>query len=150
MGWSKREAVSNLVVLGDDEGTVKKVGGLLAAVNQDTVYAGRMNYELVQKNGESIMLAGSASLGRQIGPTDVGKFLKAEFIGWGKSANGKFKEIAVYIWDGEPNDDMKKWPRFAEFQKNGARAKAEQIRDKIDEFADMPEPLKVEDDDLPF
>lgn len=30
MSWSKREAVTDLVILGDGEGCVKKVGGLLS------------------------------------------------------------------------------------------------------------------------
>lgn len=139
MGWNKREPVSNLVILGDDEGNVKKVGGLLAAVTQDSMYPNRHNYELVQKNGDSINLAGSASLSRQIAPGDVGKFLKAEFIGWGKSANGKFKQIVVYLWDGEPNEEMRKWPRFAEFHGNGKG-----------EEADFPNPADDPDSDLPF
>ncbi len=153
MGWEKREAVTDLVILGDDEGNVRKVGGLLAAINQDRVYPARMNYEIVQKSGESINLAGSSSLGRQIGPADVGKFLKAEFKGWGKSANGKFKDIEVNIWEGEPNADMKAWPRYKEFQGNGkpqgAHATAEKIRDDFDK---MPASLQEEDesDGLPF
>jgi hypothetical protein len=139
MTWKKREAVTDLVILGDDEGNVKKVGGLLAAVTQDKLYPANMNYELVQKNGESIVVAGSASLSRQISPTeDVGKFLKAEFMGWGNSRNGKFKEIDVLVWEDEPTDEMKKWPRWAELQKDGSPV------------ADEPPISDDPDDDLPF
>ena len=148
MVWGKRESVSDLVVLGDDEGNIRRVAGLLAAVTQDRTYPSRMNYELVQKNGDSINLAGSASLGRQIGPADVGKFLKAEFVGWGKSANGKFKEITVHVWDDEPTAEMKQWPRWAELNgKNGAKALTHKPSDDLDDF---PEALDAEDDNLPF
>ncbi|MGH7498806.1 MAG: hypothetical protein ACREL3_08150 [Gemmatimonadales bacterium] len=146
--------MSNLVILGDGEGNTRRVGGLLAAITHDSAYPDRMNYELVQKSGDSLFLAGSASLGRQIGPGDVGKFLKAEFVGWGKSGNGRFKEIAVHIWDGEPLPEMKAWPRYAELQRAAARAKAPTAvppnAPPPENFADFPEALDVEDDDLPF
>jgi hypothetical protein len=151
MGWTKREPVSNLVVLGDDDGQVKKVGGLLASLKQDTMYPARNNYELVQKDGSSLWLAGSASIGRQVGPTDVGKFLKCEFMGWGSSKNGKFKEIDVVIWDGEPTDDMKKWPRWKEVAAKAANgngaSKGEQPPAHTD--ADHEED-EGDDGDLPF
>ena len=145
MSWSKREAVSNLVILGDDEGSIKKAGGLLASVSQDQVYPQRQNYELIQKNGDSIVLAGSASLSRQILPADVGKFLKAEFIGWGRAANGKFKEIAVHIWEGEPTHEMRQWPRFDELRKKTSNTAKES-------FAEKPAAVDDDDDDddLPF
>jgi hypothetical protein len=160
MGWQKRESVSsNLVTLGDDEGHVGKVGGLLASVRQDPnpKYKNPV-YELVQKDGSSVLLAGSASLSRQIFETDVGKFLRAEFVKWGQSPNGKFKEISVNIWEGEPNDAMKAWPRFKEFQGriNGptptVQKQAEKVRDDFDDFASPPPQLAQGDDDsdLPF
>jgi hypothetical protein len=144
MGWNKREAVSNLVVLGDDEGQVKTAGGLLASLRQDTMYPTRHNYELVLKTGESVWLAGSASLGRQIGPTDVGHFVKVEFQGWGQGANGKYKIVGVQIYEGEPTDAMKAWPRYKELATGGAALKAVAARE------DEPEPVDTGDDDLPF
>lgn len=142
MTWQKREPVQNLVVLGDDEGQVKKIGGLLAGMRQDQRYPSRHNYELVKQDGESVWLAGSASLSNQLFPGDVGKFVKCEFKGWGRSANGKFKDIEVLIYDGEPTADMKKWPRFAE------------LSGKRTEQPPPPEPPEDEDpggdDDLPF
>ena len=148
MTWTKRDPVSNLVVLGDDEGQVRKVGGLLAAVTQDQQYPSRNNYELVQKDGNSIVVAGSASLSRQIFPKDVGKFLKATFLGWGKSPNGKFKQIEVNIWDGEPNDEMRRWPRYDEFTNSKGRATAE--KPARSEFDDLPAALQDESDYVPF
>jgi len=144
MGWNKREPVSNLVVLGDDEGQTEKVAGLLMSTKQDNMYPARMNYELVQKSGESIWLAGSASIGRQLGPTDVGKFVKCRFTGWGKSKNGKFKEIEVIVWDGEVTADMKAWPRWAEVAKNPGAAGVPTAP-----VEDYPEQAP-DDDDLPF
>ena len=144
MTWTKRDPVSNLVVLGDDEGQARKASGLLASVKQDTMYPSRSNYELVQKNGESIWLAGSASIGRQLGPTDVGKFIKTEFKGWGKAAAGKFKDIEVLIFEGEPTAEMKAWPRWKELHQNGAQPTPPPHRDE--DFTDGPD----DGDDLPF
>lgn len=150
MAWAKRDPVTtNLVSLGDDEGQRRKVGGLLVGTPKDRMYPQKVNYELVQKDGEILTLSGSASLSRQINEQDIGKFVKCEFTGWDKSPNGKYKVIEVNVWEGEPNDEMKKWPRFAEFQNgNGKKAHAAQPAD--DDFGDMPGALKDEDDDLPF
>lgn len=144
MSWTKREAVSNLVVLGDDEGHVKKVGGLLIGTPRDRVYPDKTNYVLVKQSGEEFVLSGSASLNRQLSESDIGKFVKCEFLGWGKSANGKFKEIDVVVWDGEPTDDMKKWPRYGEFAKGKGKTSAK------DENGDAVDDDDADDDDLPF
>lgn len=151
MGWTKREVASNLVILGDEEGNVQKAGGLLAAITPDSAYDGNYHYELVQKDGKSINVAGSASINRTVRDKDIGKFIKFEFHGWGKSARGKFKQIEVNIWEDEPTEDMKKWPRYAELQQNGkqkVQAAAEQARDEFDGFGDGPPP--EDDSDLPF
>lgn len=160
MSWAKREAVTNLVVLGDGPDHKKKVGGLLIDTPFDRMYPDKMNYVLVQKSGEEIVLSGSASLGRQIAPTDVGKFVKCEFTGWGKSNNGKFKVIDVNVWEGEPNADMKAWPRYAEFagrtqaqrkNGNGSGPKHAAPAAPADEFEDFDNsPIADPDDDLPF
>lgn len=150
MTWTKREAVTNLAVLGDEEGNKKKVGGLLIGCPRDRMYPDKTNYELVQKDGEVLVLSGSASLRNQLGEADVGKFVKCEFTGWGKSPNGKYKVIEVFVFDGEPTDDMKKWPHYGEFGGNGkkpakAAAPAAKQDDDFDEF-----PGNTGDDDLPF
>lgn len=142
MTWEKREPVSNLVVLGDDENNIKKTGGLLLAVVKDSKYQNRSNYQIVQKDGTVITLAGSASLNNQIHAEDVGKFLKAEFKGWGKSANGRFKEIEVLIWEGEPTEDMKNWPRFKDAQKKSSQPDPEPAPEPDEDFSG--------DEDLPF
>lgn len=154
MSWEKREPVTNLAVLGDEEGNKKKVGGLLIGIPKDRLYPDKSNYELVQQDGEVLVLSGSVSLRNQIGEADIGKFIKCEFTGWGKSPNGKFKAIDVFVFAGEPNDIMKKWPRFAEFQKaNGKPPVASRTAVQTDEvFEDFPSALEDGDDDsdLPF
>jgi hypothetical protein len=154
MTWTKREAVTNLVILGDSPDNKKKVGGLLIGCPFDRMYPDKMNYLIVQQDGEELVLSGSASLGRQLSDRDVGKFVKCEFNGWGKSANGKFKVIDVNVWEDEPNDAMKKWPRFAEFnaKPNGKPpiAKAIPVTPVADEFEDFPGANSDADDDLPF
>ncbi len=151
MTWNKREPVTNLVVLGDEDGHKKKVSGLLIGCPKDRMYPEKTNYEIVQQDGEVLVLSGSASLRNQIGDADVGHFLKCEFKGWGKSPNGKYKDIEVNVWEGEPNDAMKKWPRFGEF--NGARkatAAAKRTEPDADEFDDVTKQLADADDELPF
>lgn len=148
MTWTKREAVTNLAVLGDEEGNKKKVGGLLIGCPRDRMYPDKTNYELVQKDGEVLVLSGSASLRNQLGESDVGKFVKCEFTGWGKSPNGKYKVIEVFVYDGEPNEDMKKWPRFGEFG-SGAKPKAA-VKATVPADEDEFPGAMQDDDDLPF
>lgn len=149
MSWEKREPVTNLVVLGDEEGNKKKAGGLLVGCPKDRMYPDKTNYELLQQDGEVQVLSGSASLRNQIGEADIGKFVKMEFTGWGKSPNGKYKAIEVFVFTGEPNDVMKAWPRFADFHgKNGKPPVAAKTAVETDET--FPGALEEDDDDLPF
>lgn len=155
MGFVKREVLDNLVILGDDDGNVRRAGGIFVRLVANTQFdKPKTDYEFVDKAGELQILSGSATLQRQITADDMGKFFKAEFEGWGRSANGKFKKIAVYIWDGEPTEQMKQWPKFSEYYGKGApreeaKKTAERLREELDSFATNP--LKDEDDDdLPF
>jgi hypothetical protein len=154
MTWAKREAVTNLVVLGDGEDHKKKVGGLLVGCPRDRMYPDKVNYELVQKDGEIVVLSGSASLGRQINDGDVGKFVKCEFKEWGRSANGRFKVIDVNVWEGPPTEDMKKWPLYLDTltkiaNGNGKQTPAKAAAVPADDFGER-EPEPDEDDGLPF
>jgi len=142
MAWAKREAVTNLVVLGDDEGHKKKVGGLLIGVPRDRMYPDKLNYELVQQDGEVIVLSGSASIARQLNDDDIGKFVKCEFTGWGRSANGKFKVIDVNVWEGEPTPVMAAWPRYGEFKTFTQAQKKQQAKHE----GPPPKAVKPEDD----
>ncbi len=154
MAWAKREAVTNLVILGDEEGHKKVVGGLLIGCPKDRMYPEKVNYEIVKKDGEEIVLSGSSSLNRQINDGDVGKFIKCEFRGWGKSPNGKFKDIEVNVWEGDPTPDMKQWPRYAEFatptqtQKRAA-GNGKPSAPPADEFDDFAN-VGPEEDEVPF
>lgn len=151
MSWTKREAVTNLVILGDEEGHKKKVGGLLVGCPRDRTYPDKVNFELVQQDGEVLVLSGSASLARQLSEHDIGKFVKCEFTGWGRSGNGKFKVIEVNIWEGEPNEQMLGWPRFKEFYPPKSNGKPAAASAKSDDDADsFPGALADEEDDLPF
>lgn len=145
MGWGKREVVDNFVTLGDSEGDVKKAGGILTRFVENRHFAQpKTDYEYVGQDGNLAVLSGSASLARQIHAEDLGKFFKAEFEGWGTSGKGKFKKIAVYIYDGEPTDTMRAWPKFAEYFGKAAASKSAPADD-------YPPPHEDEDsDDLPF
>lgn len=147
MSWTKREPTTDLVILGDDEGCIRKIGGLLVGMAQDQQYPQRSNYRITKKDGDTVTLAGSASLSRQIFPHDVGKFIACEFLGWGKSPNGKFKQIEVRIWDGEPTEDMKAWPGYREFHAPKPGANSAGAPASFDDFAAGDTDA---DDDLPF
>jgi hypothetical protein len=148
MTWAKREAVTNLVMLGDGEGQRKKIGGLLVGAPRDRMYPDKVNYELVQRDGEVLLLSGSASLARQLGEADIGKFVKCEFTGWGKSPNGKFKAIDVYVFEGDVTPEMKQWPRYGE--SNGGKAKPVPANNATaDDFSDFDD-TSAGDEDLPF
>ena len=147
MGWAKRESVNeDLVILGDKPENKKKAAGLLASVKPDRQFPDNFNYELVQKDGSTITLAGSASINRTLSAADVGKFVRAEFMGWGASPNGKFKQIEVQVWEGEITEEMKKWPRWSELQ-NGSERPAS-VKRNDDDFESKV--AADDDDDLPF
>jgi hypothetical protein len=159
MGWKKQEVTTaTYVSLGDDEDSVKTFGGLLLKLEQNATYPNKIDYVTVKKSGEVVKLSGSASLARQLGAAHVGQFFKADFVGWGKSANGKFKEIAVHLWDGDLTPEMQSWPMLAEARQN---AKGEPKMSKSvppkpkapeppDDFSDVPPALEHDPDDLPF
>lgn len=154
MAWTKRDIPSDLVILGSEEGQVKKAGGLLTGLVQNTTYPEKTDYAFVKQNGDTFVLSGSASLHRQLSPNDVGRFVKVEFVGWGKAANGKFKQIEVSVYEGEPTDDMKKWPRYQELNSgNGAKkpqapaTRPGAVTATDDDFGGSG---STEDDDLPF
>jgi len=155
MSWTKREAVTNLVILGDAEGNAKKIAGLLIGTPADKGYPDKVNYEIVKKDGEVVILSGSASLARQINSADVGKFIKCEFTGWGKSPNGKFKAIDVNVWEGDVTPEMKAWPMYADFKvatiaQKKAEAPAKVAANSAGDFEEFPSQLADEEDDLPF
>lgn len=137
MTWTKRELASDLVILGDAEGQVAKAGGLLASVVPDPRYPDNRRYELVQQNGESRWVAGSAAINCQIGPADVGKFVKLVFNGWATGGRSRYKDIEVHVWEGELTPQMKNWPRYAELQ-DGASYETADFSDIADEGDDLP------------
>ncbi len=151
-GWKKREVQSGTFVsLGDGEKDVKKVSGLLIAIPHNSMYPDKLDYVIVPKNGEELILSGSASLSRQINEKDIGKFIKCEFMEWAKSANGRYKVIEVNVFEGEPTDVMKQWPRYAEFH-TAPKAKAPAKAEPADDFDDFGGSQQGTDDsdDLPF
>jgi hypothetical protein len=149
MGWAKRESVNeDLVILGDAPKNKKKAFGLLASVKPDRTYKDNFNYELVQKDGTSVILAGSASINRMIAEEDIGKFVRAEFTGWGSSPNGKFKQIDVQVWEGEVTDELRRYPRWAELNNGNAKSAQSAARNTDNDFLGGTD--DDEDDDLPF
>jgi len=149
MGWTKREASANLVILGDAEGHTRRVAGLLASVVPDPRYPDNRRYELVQQDGSSKVVAGSASINSQLGIGDVGKFVKLSFTGWERGRNGHYKVITVEVYEGEPSAPMQNWPRFAELRQPHAKPRPEQ---NLAFRGPDPEPEAPDDDDdeLPF
>jgi hypothetical protein len=145
MGWTKREVDKDLVILGDGEGNVTRVSGLLASVTPDQRYPDNKRFALVQKDGSVKSVAGSAAINGQLYPSDVGKFVKLTFDGWGHSGNGKFKKINVEVYEGEATPEMQAWPRFKELQWKAAAAAGSK------DEPPPPDPSSAPDEsDLPF
>lgn len=155
MTWTKREAVTDLFILGDEDGQHRKVAGLIVAMPQDQGYKDKTNYRVATKNDGVVTVSGSATLARQLSEADIGRFVKMEFTGWGKSANGKYKVIDVNVYEGEPTPEMQKWPGYAEFVASRANGKAKAGGGKAaaassDDFEEASGALQDGDDDLPF
>ena len=146
MSWEKRETTDG-VGIGDGDGQQEKAGGLLAGIKTVEGNDGPfLVYEMVQKDGTSLGVFGSASIDSRLNTKDVGSFVKFVFEGWGKSKAGrKFKQIDVQVWGSDFSDDMKEWPRFAEIH-NGVSAAA-----VVAAFDNPPDALTKDDDsELPF
>lgn len=140
MTWKKRETSGEITKLGDAEGHVKKAGGRLVAI-RDGKYDNRL-FVLEQEDASVLTVAGNTMMEEQIQNSDIGKFVKMEFDGWGESKSGnRYKEIYVYFWDGELSERMKAWG-------NGGERPIEQpvAAPVVEEppIGDEPE------DDLPF
>jgi hypothetical protein len=143
MSWEESKPPTGFTILGDDEGNVPKVGGLLAAIVQSDKYKNTDNYELVQQDGSIKTLAGCTTLASRIFSKHVGKFLKAEFVGWEKGKAGRYKDTKVLFWEGEPTDEMKKWPRWEELNtENGDEPPLDETQAAVHE--------DETEDDLPF
>ena len=115
MGWSKRE-IPDGVGIGQEEGQQKKAGGLLVQITRDVGENHSTVYELVQKDGDSLQVWGAATIDSKLNSSDIGKFVKLEFLGIAVGKSGrKYKDIEVSVWDEELTDAMKEWPRVEEF-----------------------------------
>lgn len=161
MGFVKREVAENFISLGDGEGDAQQVGGILTRFVPNSHFSKpKTDYEFIDKAGATQLLSGSASLSRKIHAEDIGKFFKATFLGWKNSANGKYKDIDIAVWDGEPTEVMKAWPKFAQCYGKSSPLPVTAVAAKFaqptpppkDDFEDMPEPIRqgAIDDDLPF
>jgi len=163
-GWQKRE-MGEFRKLGDGEGQVKTASGLLIAIDDGNY--DNLLYKLMQESGTIHVVPGSAAMDSQLGPHDVGEFVRLDFTGWGESAAGrKFKQIEVRVWRGEYDEQMKTWPRFREFHpENGSPSKAKpksekpksektgDVRHVGEDYTEKPKAVaeaEEEDDGLPF
>jgi hypothetical protein len=148
MTWQERQ-MEDAIALGDDtmKGQKLKAGGLYKERRETDT---GMIYTFVQKDGEEKHVWGSAAIDNQIRETDMGKFIKLEFHGWGVTKRGqKFKQITVSVWDGPPTDEMRKWPQWEEMHKklrNAEHGDNEPPLDPTQGEVDGPD----EEDDLPF
>ncbi len=114
-GWKKREN-TDAVGIGDKDGQQKKAGGLLVEIRSNIGENKSHVYELVQKDGESLQVWGSTTIDGKLNPSDIGKFVKLEYLGMETGKSGRdYKNIDVSVWDAPLTDMMKEWPRVEEF-----------------------------------
>lgn len=111
-GWEDRESVEDLYILGGDQGQHKQVSGLLIQTTPDKKYAGNIHFHFEQKDGSVLQVPGSASLLRQLGPQDVGLFVRISYEGMGKSANGRYKIFKVQVYTGAHRPEFLQWPSY--------------------------------------
>ena len=134
MTWTKREN-ADAIGIGEKDGQQKKAGGLLVEIRADVGENHSVVYDLVQKDGTSLQVWGSTTIDGKLNPSDIGKFVKMEFLGMAVGNSGrKYKDIEVSVWDAELTDAMKEWPRVEEYYTAEAGVAA----------------MDGEDDDLPF
>ena len=141
MGWTELEN-NDAISLGDkpakDDRPAqrKKAGGLLVRIEYDQ--GPKKNsaiYELVQSDGTSLRVWGSAAIDRKLSKANVGQFLRLEFKSIEQTKDGTdFKVIKVEVYGGELTDKMMNWPRVEEFYAADAGVTIE----------------GEDDDDLPF
>ncbi len=143
-GWKKRE-ITDGIGIGEKDGQRRAAGGLLVEIRTDVGENNSTIYELVQKDGASLQVWGSATIDGKLRSSDIGRFVKMKYLGMAKGKSGRtYKDIDVAVWDAPLTDVMKEWPRVGEFSGEGAAKPA-------DDFEDFPEALDDdEDDSLPF
>jgi hypothetical protein len=152
MAWTTRQPPDNLLTLGGKQGNIQQLGGLLAAIVPNTNPKFRNpTYEIIKKSGQRVALAGATTLTNQIGPDDVGRFIKLRYLGMAAGPNGQYKRIEVVVWEGPPTPEMAEWPGYAELQAQLADRTPEPGDATADEFDDFPAVApEAPSDDLPF
>ncbi len=115
MTWTERETPDG-VGIGEGKGQQKKAGGLLVEIHYKVGKHSSTVYDLVQQDGEILRVWGSTVIDGKLNPSDVGKFVKLEYLSTitGK-AGADYKDIRVSVWDAELTDVMQEWPRVEEF-----------------------------------
>ena len=96
-GWKKRE-ITEGVGIGAEDGQRRKAGGLLAEIRVDVGKNHSNVYELVQKGGDSLQVWGSTTIDGKLNRSDIGKFVKLEYLGMVQGKSGrKYKDIDVSV-----------------------------------------------------
>ena len=95
--WIERRGSGAILVMGDEPGQLQEVEGVLRARRPSERYQGQYLYEIEKADGEHVTVAGTGAINARLIEHDVGKLVKLSFQGWGKSANGNFKDIRVLV-----------------------------------------------------
>ncbi len=106
-----------LMVIGDQKGQVKAIGGLLIDIMRDPKYHDKVRYLMVFKDGEEYELAGNAALSQRISAKQIGCIIKVRFESWDSSGGNRSKVIKVQSLARENTSDELKamFPRWHDF-----------------------------------
>ena len=89
------EVTGNLIVLGEKDGQVQSIGGVLKEIRPDRKYEGRSQYVLATPEGEKTV-AGCATLTNKIDESFIGFLLTFRYDGTGTTETGQsFKRVKV-------------------------------------------------------
>lgn len=116
-GWESRSN-DDLFVLGEPrDGQHEKVQGLLIKIEEDRKYEGNYKYHFEQRNGDVLIVPGSTTMNRQIGPQDIGLFMRIKYLGTEKGRNGRFKTFDIQAYTGTDfTEGMREYPSFRRMQ----------------------------------
>jgi hypothetical protein len=96
--WETRRGSGSILVLGDESGQLQEIEGTLTARRVSPAYADNFLYDISTSDGESVTIAGTASLNARLTEHDIGRYVAITFKGWGATKRGnKFKDIDVRV-----------------------------------------------------
>ena len=97
MEFVERRGSGMILVLGDGPDQIQHVEGALVSREPSSKFPNQFLYEFQTPDGEHLTVAGCGAVNARLSEADVGKYVKLDFVGWGKAPNGPFKNVRVLV-----------------------------------------------------